>query len=81
MSRAQQAWETHPDRGVDGVLRVEGPTAATTIGAVADGPGQMLHIWPHTPEGAPPLRVHDPLDGDPAVTVLALVGGAVEAGR
>lgn len=80
MSRAVTMFQTHPGRGVDGVLRLDGPTGAVAIGAV-DDTGQVLHIWPGTVQGPPPLRVHDPLDGDPAVTVLALFGGAVEEGR
>lgn len=81
MSRAKDLFDAHPDRGVDGILRLDGPHGTTNIGHVADTPGGVLHIWPGPQQGRAPLRVHDPLDGDPVAAVAALFGAETETGR
>lgn len=81
MSKARDRWEANPDRGVDGRLRVAGKHGAATVGHVEDGEGAVLLVWPGARKGRAPLRLVDPLQGDPGQTVVAMFGGQREAGR
>lgn len=81
MSRARERWEANPDRGVDGVLRAAGKHGSASVGHVEDAPDGVLLIWPGRRRGRAPLRLVDPLQGDPGRTVVELTGGQREAGR
>lgn len=81
MSKAKDRWAANPDRGVDGVLRVVGRHGSAQVGAVEDAPGGVLLVWTGPKKGRAPLRLVDPLQGDPGRTVAELTAGEQEAGR
>jgi len=75
-------WSANPDRGADGTLRVLGAQGYATVAAVAQDPDSpMLLVWEGPNQGQAPVRLLDPLGGDPGRTIAALLGSQTEAGR
>lgn len=74
-------WEEHPDRGADGIARITTPAGEAQIGHVEDSSDGVLLVWRGPKRGRPPLRIVDPLGGDPVTVAAELIASEREAAQ